>query len=509
MKKIFWTAALCACGLLSAGQVKIIDLSWSNPTIGFLQKNLAEMEKNSPLDGITIRVRGNRIVRNGKKYFAGESLWTTSKVEFKDFAGDIAALKKLPFKKFTDNFYYSTTFYYDLDWYNDAHWAQAAANFGVAAKVCRAAGLKGMLFDIEEYGKRFWDYQKLVDPKKGYKDTCKIVYKRGQQWGKAVFANYPEITIFMPFMLSMYTGNLSSSFINGILSVMPPAARIIEGYESDGYRAGKPEDYAVIAAKYYRNAKFKVAPENRNRYLAQVELAPSFYLDSIVRHPRFTEQKKACGGVNNFMRRNLSGAVKEAGSYIWFYSEQGSWWKKSPHPKVKQTWEEQVPGITQAVRDAVDTKLVFKKENLLKNFDMKDNSVWDAWQLEIDQKKKVPGTITVGKGKVVFKNVKTGCIAQGVPVKPGEYYRFQFRGMNRSQGTAGGFVAFRDKNGKWMDYIHNIAVPLPDTGKFEEVSYLFAVPAGAYSVSIQLSAGSQGKGADDEVVYTGAQLLKY
>lgn len=497
------------CTFLAGGQVRIIDLSWSNPTISFLQKNLAAMEKDSPLDGITIRIRGDRVVRNGKKYFAGESLWTNSKVEFKHFAKDIAALKKLPFKKFTDNFYYSTTFYYDLDWYNDAQWAQSAANFGVAARVCRAAGLKGILFDIEEYGKRFWDYSKLADPKQGFRETRKIAYKRGQQWGKEVFKNFPEIILFMPFMFSMYSGNLSAPFINGILSVMPPSARIIEGYESDGYRAGKPEDYACIAAKFYRNATRKATPENRNKYLAQVELSPAFYIDSIVRHKRFTEQKKECGGVNNFMKRNIAGAMKEARSYIWFYSEQGCWWKNSVHPRVKQTWEEQVPGITQAVRDAVSRKFVAKKENLLKNPDLKNSSGWYAWQREIDQKKKVPGTITVGNGKVVFKKVKQGCLSQNVPVKPGEYYLFQFRGANRSSGAAGGFIAFKDKNGKWMDYTNNFSVTLPATGKFEDVSYLFAVPQDAYFVSVQISAGSQGKGKEDEIIYTGVQLLKY
>ena len=101
MKKLLLTVVIIGCAALGAWQPKIIDLSWSNPTISFLQQHLAEMEKSSPLNGITIRVRGEQIERKGKKYFAGESLWTDSKIEFKHFEKDIAALKKMPFKKFT------------------------------------------------------------------------------------------------------------------------------------------------------------------------------------------------------------------------------------------------------------------------------------------------------------------------------------------------------------------------------------------------------------------------
>ena len=508
MKSLLLTAVFAACAVLSAWQPKIIDLSWSNPTISFLQKHLTEMEKNSPLNGITIRVRGEMIERKGKKYYAGESLWTDSKIEFKHFEKDIAALKKMPFKKFTDNFYYCTTSRYDLDWFDDAQWAQAAANFGTAAKVCRAAGLKGFLWDIEEYGKRFWNYSAL-DTKKDLKAARRVAYKRGQQWGKAVFANYPDIVLFMPFMLSIDSskGHLAAPFINGILSVMPPTVRIFEGYESDGYAAVKPEDYPGITAKYFRNADTMVDPANRGKYLTQVELAPSFYMDAILRHERFAKQRAEIG-IPHFLRRNLAAAMKEAKTYIWFYSEAGCWWKNSYHKRAGKTWEEQAPGVTQAVVETITPKFSFSSKNLLKNPDLKDKSGWYAWQREMDLKKKVPGTITLGGGKAVFKKVKSGCIAQALPVKPGEYYLFRFRGMNRSTGTANGFVAFKDKKGKWMYSIYNYIVPMPDSGKMEEVTHLIVVPEGAYQISIQLSAGSLSQ-ESDEVVFTGAQLIKY
>ena len=510
MKKLLlFASVLCGLTVAAGNQVKVIDLSWSNPTVDFLQRNLAAMEKDSPLDGLCIRVRGDRVTRNGRKYFAADCAWTNTKLEFKNFAKDVAALKKIPFKKFTDNFYYSTTYYYDLDWHDDAGWKTATDNFGVIARVCREAGLKGILFDLEEYRKEFWDYWKFINPAKDYKTTAATVYKRGQQWGKAVFGNYPEITLFMPYMFSMYDRSLGAYFINGIISVMPPAARIIEGYEPDSYDAKKPEDYRTIAAKFYKNAKRCSSPENRAKYMAQVELAPGFYMDAIIKKKKFEELKKQCGGVNNFMRRNIAGALEETRSYIWLYSEAGCWWKKSVHPQAKKTWDEMAPGIGKTIRENVSPVIVASSENLLKDPDMKGNGGWNPWQLENKKKGYHTGTIKIGGGKAVFKNVQRGCIAQTVNVKPGDYYRFQFRGVNSSRGSAGGSIAFRDKDGKWLDVIYNYPVPMPDTGKFENVSHLVTVPPGAYKMSVQLSGSNQGVGDTGEVVFTGAQLIKY
>ena len=66
-----------------------------------------------------------------------------------------------------------------------------------------------------------------------------------------------------------------------------------------------------------------------------------------------------------------------------------------------------------------------------------------------------------------------------------------------------------DKDGKWLDVIYNYPVPMPDTGKFENVSHLVTVPPGAYKMSVQLSGSNQGVGDTGEVVFTGAQLIKY
>ena len=65
MKKLFLSATLMWSVVMFAAELplglkttKLIDLSWANPTTEYLQKNLERMEKESPVDGISIRVWG-------------------------------------------------------------------------------------------------------------------------------------------------------------------------------------------------------------------------------------------------------------------------------------------------------------------------------------------------------------------------------------------------------------------------------------------------------------------
>ena len=190
-----------------------------------------------------------------------------------------------------------------------------AANFGVAARAAREAGLKGFLFDLEEYGKKFWNYNNL-NTKTSPEETRKIIYKRGQQWGKAVFAAYPDITLFMPFMLTMgHVGPLTVPFVNGIMSVMPPQARIIEGSEEMGYHSSTPDAYFAVHRQYWNAADDTavVYPENRTKYLTQTSFAPAFYLDAYVREKlqRWYSLKPQIlrDGILTVFRRNLAAAV--------------------------------------------------------------------------------------------------------------------------------------------------------------------------------------------------------
>ena len=81
---------------------KLIDLSWNNPTVDFLEKHLEEMEKNTPLDGIVIKLWGKPEIVNGKKIIPGRMIWGKIPIKYESFKSTIEKYKRLKFKKFTD-----------------------------------------------------------------------------------------------------------------------------------------------------------------------------------------------------------------------------------------------------------------------------------------------------------------------------------------------------------------------------------------------------------------------
>ncbi|MBO7092221.1 MAG: hypothetical protein J6W23_10580, partial [Victivallales bacterium] len=208
MKRLLFFGCAC-CVVMSAlaqpRQVKVLDWSWSNPNIDFLEKHLADMQEECvALDGLVVRVYGREeTLVDGKKWAPGTgNAWNKKAWKYEQFTETIARYKALNFGRFTDNFFYMTTNSVDFNWLDDNDFAGVANNFGVAAKVAKEIGLKGLGVDIEEYGRRFWNVNDLKTDK-SYAEIANVVFRRGQEWGRAVFKEYPDIILFMPFCLTM------------------------------------------------------------------------------------------------------------------------------------------------------------------------------------------------------------------------------------------------------------------------------------------------------------------
>lgn len=519
-KALFLT--LCTTLLVfSAPKVKVIDLSWSNPTIAFLEKHLAEMEKDSPLDGITIRFTGKTEEIDGKKHApTSANAWNKHPWKYELLEEEIRRYKALKFTQFTDNFYYLTTSTMDFDWCSDEDWKNVANNFGVAAKAAREMGLKGLLVDIEEYGKRFWNYGDDVHPKEiTYDDLCKVVFKRGQQWGEAIFGAYPNIILFMPYALSMRSASLSYPFLNGVIDVIPPTALIYDGCESEGYRAKSPLAYSKIQNSLRKTIRQEVLEKNRIKARAQVLLSPAFYLDahwtakptSIYYQALLPEMEEQ--GKVKFFARNFLGAMEEAEPYIWVYGEKRCWWKGSTHSKVEGTWDEapDAQGLSQTIIALKNLQNInpAPDKNLAPDphFSGEGNH-WMLWQWEDDRKLPAPGNGVIGNGKAVARKVKHGCFHQTIPVKPGVFYVYLVRGINTSaNGRASAALCFQDANHKWLNHSENLHLKLSNTNKLETACGYVLSPDNAAFVSIQC--GVAGQDDTGEITFTEVILSEF
>ncbi|MBR4675638.1 MAG: hypothetical protein IKP00_14350 [Victivallales bacterium] len=519
-KKCLLAMSLCLV-LAAAPKVKVIDLSWSNPTVAFLEKHLAEMEKDSPLDGLTIRFSGKPEEIDGKKHAPSSgNAWNRKPWKFEQLQDEIQRYKALHFTQFTDNFFYLTTSQMDFDWCNDNDWKSVASNFGVAAKAAKEMGLKGLLVDIEEYGKNFWDYGDDVHPKEiSYDELSKVVFKRGQQWGDAIFGAYPNIILFMPYALSMRNATLVYPFLNGVIDVMPPTALIYDGCESQGYRAKSPLEYGRIQNSLRKTIRMEIMEKNRVKARAQVLLSPAFYLDahwtasrtSIYYQALLPEMEEQ--GHVKFFARNFLGAMEEAEPYIWLYGEKRCWWKGSPHSKVLGTWDEapNAEGLSKtiiALKDLDNFRLEPGKNLAIDPTFTGKEHAWTLWQLEDDKKLPAPGNGVIGNGKAVARKVKHGCFHQTIPITPGKFYFYLVKGgYQGSSGRAGASLCFQDASHKWLSHNVNLHLKLPQSDKLETCYGYVLAPENAAFVSIQC--GVSGQGDEGEIYFTEVSLSEF
>ena len=75
-----------------------------------------------------------------------------------EFSSAQADLKATPLRKFTENFLRFNVCPGDVDWFDD--FSAVAGNAKIAAQLAVAAKARGVLFDIEQYNIRLFDYPK-------------------------------------------------------------------------------------------------------------------------------------------------------------------------------------------------------------------------------------------------------------------------------------------------------------------------------------------------------------
>ena len=252
-----------------------------------------------------------------------------------------------------------------LDWKDDAAWETFAANLAVFARIAREGGLKGVTIDHEDYsGSRQFQIQaEDGDPL----ETAKRARRRGRQIFKAFFAEFPDARVLSFWMFSDSTsrktitsrnppaadvalGNLWSSFLNGMIDVMPAEARMIDGCETCGYLAeADKEDFRRYAWDMIRGSERLVASENRTKYRSVLSVSFGQYLDKYIN----PESSRYYFGPHHGSRlahlaENLSGALQIADDCIWLYGEKGTFidWDRKHHKDLAfPTWESQLPGL--------------------------------------------------------------------------------------------------------------------------------------------------------------------
>jgi hypothetical protein len=209
-------------------------------------------------------------------------------------------------------------------WYSD--FSPILHNITVAATVAREAGMRGILFDWEEYGGNIFSYAQLKDAQeqgKSLEETKQQVRKRAEEFIQAINAVYPDMTlIIIPHIYSGGAPELFAAFLDGVIVAADPRMRIVDGNEK--YSLASAEQFwTAYDFNYDKAPTFCTVPE---KYLRQVEVGFGVWLnkDGWSRDPERDYSSAR-------WQTKLENALLVSDGYVWVFTGGGGkispdWW---------------------------------------------------------------------------------------------------------------------------------------------------------------------------------------
>ena len=325
---------------------KLIHYGWDNPAIENLMAALPKL-KASAFDGLTARPSAQTLLfaskTNGKSSF---------KTDLEKLRGiDHSALKNsyLAVLASTDE---------DFDWSNDAHWVLTIENFRQMAQLAKAGGLKGIVFDMEPYGKSPWNYgSQPASEKLEFAAFQKLIRKRGVEAMQALQTEYPGIEILGLYGMSamgyafeeLQAGKSANevlksdgyglwpSFMSGWIDAAAPSTRIIDGNEPSYYYTRRATFEKAFG--FIKNDLTKFLDEDvRKRYSEKIILGHAVFVDGVMdifKSPRFIgyyfadDQQRL-----QLLHDNILNGMETSESVVWVYAEQVKWWEAQPRKDI-------------------------------------------------------------------------------------------------------------------------------------------------------------------------------
>jgi len=483
---------------LESPRKKLIELGWDIVDTAYLRAHAAEMEKSFPFDGAMIRVTGK--TADGKPANS-EWCWDGSAWDRPSFQAAIDDLRACRFAKFTDIFVRLNCSPGKLDWADDAGWKALSDKAGILAWICKAGGLAGIALDPESYGERLFQFKAVQG--RSFPEAAALARKRGAQVMRAIAAEHPSMTFLSLWLASlcMHAGRtavpddvlisdpygLWPAFLNGLLDVVPPAMALVDANENGYYIEGDAYHRVASDMRNLTGPAFAlVAPENRAKYRAQMQVGFGFYLDMYVNPEgnKYYRGPKPGGTRLDRLRDNLAAALGASDQYVWVYGEQSRWWGKLDENRLKATvgkgrlWEEALPGLTRALAQVRDPAAAARAEvdalraqgklvNLAKNADFAKKAGdlpadFGTWQDDGSKGRFAWDEDGGGSGRM--ESVTNGCFIQKHPAKPGEAYYAEAAAQAQGSAIPTLTVRWQREDGAWTRWDLDVTLTFGPAG---------------------------------------------
>ena len=358
--------ALTIGAILSIGAgppKKLIEFGWDEPDTSFLRRHVREMEA-TPFDGCVFHA--NLVEADGKAANFAWLGWGRRAFSVEQLRPAIDDLKATRFARFTDNFLRFNTTPADVDWFDD--FGPILANARVAARVAREGGGRGLLFDVEQYQGRLFEYRRQRDaPAKPWADYANQARLRGLQVMSAFREGYPDLTVLLTFghsyplkqteegkvPLSDCEYGLLAPFLDGMVEATEGGSRLVDAHElSYGYRDLEKFDQA---RQRIREGVMPVVgrPE---AYRKAVTVGFGLWLDYDWPKYGWDESDPS---KNYFtpaaFEASIRRALELADEYAWIYTEKPRWWTEpGPASGLPAAYVEAIRKARQGLRMGPD-----------------------------------------------------------------------------------------------------------------------------------------------------------
>lgn len=548
--------------LLAESGKKMIELGWDIPTTAYLRDHAAEMEAQSPFDGVIYDLSATDA---DGVVCSSQSLWSAKRWNPADFQSCIDDLNACTFTKFKSNFVRVNFHPADVRWDDDAAWGAIFDKIRICVHVVHATGGAGLSLDFESYGAALFRWN--PDEIGTFDEAKQLARKRGAELIQTAAEEYSDQTILCLWMNSVNLGagrrsdpdavlktahyGLLPAFIDGMLDVLPPEMTLVDGCENGYYIEGN--DYAHTALDMILvngPAARLVSPPNRAKYRAQVQAGFGFYLDmySNPEGNRYYRGPLEGGTRRDRLEKNLAAAWNAADEYVWVYGEKHRWWNLPENSVETLYWDDAIAGLSHIIEKIKDPAAAARQRyeelraegnavNLLKNGDFSrsaettpaettppettesnasnEAALPDGWRFWQDENH-ATGRCFLRDESAVLENVTFGCLHQAVDVKPGEEYFVAAKVRYSSRTAPSVRIRWQTAAGDWTEVKKDVITGPEDNAPNEanepnvQAVTLRAsarVPEGVGKIVVLLGAANQ-KDENDRCAFDDVELVR-
>lgn len=316
---------------ISSRPKRLIEWGGDSPNTRQFREQIATLEK-SPFDGTVITAigkEGDKTIDLAWQSFSGQAFRRES---FADAVNDLRATER---RRFTDCFLRFNDTPGGVDFFDDAGWSAIVSNAKLAAWIAHEGGLKGWMFDTEQYEKQQFKYrdQRHADSK-SFAEYCAAARRRGQEFIRAVNSEFPDITILFTFAYTLMAGSwntlpeagygLLPSFLDGMLEAAADKTAFVDAMEF-AYPAKTRKEFEFFHVHVHVGGRKLSAIQDI--YEKRMRVGFGLWIDYDWRNKGWDPQTP---DKNYFkpdeLREALRQALEVSDRYVWLYSERVNWW---------------------------------------------------------------------------------------------------------------------------------------------------------------------------------------